>query len=64
VDEDLVGARPAGVVWQGTWFRRPSTVGKQVTLDVFRQLQDAVLINHDGSLAGPPWGMVNYHQKS
>lgn len=38
--------------------------GKQVTLDVFRQLQDAVLINHDGSLAGPPWGMVNYHQKS
>ena len=38
--------------------------GKQVTLDVFRQLQDAVLINHDGSLAGPRWGMVNYHQKS
>ena len=38
--------------------------GKQVTLDVLRQLQDAVLINHDGSLAGPPWGMVNYHQKS
>jgi hypothetical protein len=37
--------------------------GKQVTLNVFRQLQDAVLINHDGSLAGPPWGMVNYHQK-
>ena len=30
--------------------------GKQVTLDVLRQLQDAVLINHDGSLAGPPWG--------
>ena len=23
-----------------------------------------MLINHDGSLAGPPWGMVNYHQKS
>jgi len=38
--------------------------GKQVTLDVFRQLQDAVLINDDGSLAGPPWGMANYHQKS
>jgi hypothetical protein len=38
--------------------------GKHVTLDVFRQLQHAVLINHDGSLAGPPWGMVNYHQKS
>src|SRR5688572_10434338 len=38
--------------------------GKQVTLDVFRQLQDAVLINHDGSLAGPRWGMVNYHQES
>ena len=37
--------------------------GKQVTLDVFRQLKDAVLINHDGSLAGSPWGMVNYHQK-
>ncbi len=38
--------------------------GKQVTLDVFRQLKDAALINHEGSLAGPPWGMVNYHQKS
>jgi hypothetical protein len=37
--------------------------GKQVTHDVFRQLKDAVLINHDGSLAGPPWGLVNYHQK-
>ena len=22
-----------------------------------------MLINHDGSLAGSPWGMVNYHQK-
>jgi hypothetical protein len=35
--------------------------GKQVTLDIFRQLMDAVLINHDGTFAGPPWGMVNYH---
>jgi hypothetical protein len=37
--------------------------GRQVTLDVFRQLKEAVLINHDGSLAGSPWGLVNYHQK-
>jgi hypothetical protein len=37
--------------------------GKQVTLDLFRQLKEAVLINHNGSLAGTPWGMVNYHQK-
>jgi hypothetical protein len=37
--------------------------GKQVTLDVFRQLKEAVLINHDGSLAGSPWGLVNYHEK-
>jgi hypothetical protein len=36
---------------------------KQVTPDVFRQLKEAVLINHDGSLAGSPWGLVNYHQK-
>jgi hypothetical protein len=36
---------------------------KQVTLDAFRQLKEAVLINHDGSLAGSPWGLVNYHQK-
>jgi hypothetical protein len=31
--------------------------GKQVTPDIFLQLKDAVLINHDGSFAGPPWGM-------
>jgi hypothetical protein len=37
--------------------------GKQVTLAVFRQLKAAALINHHGSLAGPPWGMVNYHQR-
>lgn len=37
--------------------------GKQVTPDVFRQLKKAVLINPDGSLAGSPWGLVNYHQK-
>jgi hypothetical protein len=54
-----------------TWSIEPATVtiksltinGKQVTLDIFRQLQEAVLINHDGSLAGSPWGLVNYHQK-
>jgi hypothetical protein len=34
--------------------------GKQVTLAVFRQLIEAPLINHDGSLAGVPWGTVNY----
>jgi len=34
---------------------------KQVTLAVFRQLFDESLINADGSLAGLPWGIVNYH---
>jgi hypothetical protein len=55
----------------GTWAIEPATVtinsltinGKQATVDVFRQLKEAVLINHDGSLAGSPWGLVNYHQK-
>lgn len=35
--------------------------GKQVTLAVFRQLQDRQLIHDDGTLAGQPWGVVNYH---
>jgi hypothetical protein len=35
--------------------------GKQVTLAVFRQLKEAQLVNEDGSLAGVPWGTVNYH---
>lgn len=34
--------------------------GKQVTLSVFRQLVEENIINHDGSLAGTPWGWVNY----
>jgi hypothetical protein len=34
--------------------------GKQVTLAVFRQLIEAPLINHDGSLNGVAWGTVNY----
>jgi hypothetical protein len=38
--------------------------GKQVSLAVFRQHQDAELINHDGSLAGQPWRIVNYHNKA
>lgn len=54
-----------------TWSIEAATVSintlrindKQVTLDLFRQLKEAVLINHDGSLAGSPWGLVNYHQK-
>jgi hypothetical protein len=41
----------------------PQDQRQQVTLDVFRQLKEAVLINPDGSLAGSPWGLVNYHQK-
>ena len=60
-----------GATTGDTWSIEPATVtintltinGKQVTLDVFRQLKQAVLINHDGSLAGSPWGLVNYHQK-
>lgn len=35
--------------------------GKQVTQSVFRQLLRLQLINEDGSLAGVPWGHVNYH---
>ncbi|MFI6879857.1 hypothetical protein ACIBL6_41090 [Streptomyces sp. NPDC050400] len=35
--------------------------GKQVTLAVFRQLQEEPLIADDGTLNGDPWGIVNYH---
>lgn len=35
--------------------------GKQVTLAVFRQLQERPLVLEDGTLAGQPWGIVNYH---
>lgn len=35
--------------------------GKQVTLAVFRQLEETPLLLDDGSLAGIPWGRVNYH---
>jgi len=35
--------------------------GKQVTLAVFRQLMRKDLVNSDGTLAGVPWGIVNYH---
>ncbi|MGW3984301.1 hypothetical protein [Streptomyces mirabilis] len=39
------------------------TIGnKQVTLAVFRQLEDADIINLlDASLSGEPWGRINYH---
>lgn len=38
------------------------TIGKkQVTLAVFRQLQETSLIKDDGTLLGEPWGIVNYH---
>jgi hypothetical protein len=35
--------------------------GKQVTLAVFRQLQEAPLVAEDGTFNGLPWGTVNYH---
>ncbi|MEU0035509.1 hypothetical protein [Streptomyces sp. NPDC006333] len=35
--------------------------GKQVTLSVFRQLQEESVVAHDGTLNGVPWGYVNYH---
>lgn len=35
--------------------------GKQVTLAVFRQLQEEALVREDGTLTGIPWGRVNYH---
>ncbi|MFC4122048.1 hypothetical protein [Nonomuraea zeae] len=36
--------------------------GKRVTLSVFRQLRERRLVSPaDGSLAGVPWGYVNYH---
>jgi hypothetical protein len=41
---------------------KPLTVsGKQVTLAVFRQLPEQPLVFDDGTLAGQPWGIVNYH---
>ncbi|MEU3549317.1 hypothetical protein [Streptomyces longwoodensis] len=41
---------------------RALTIGKkQVTLAVFRQLQETPLIKDDGNLLGEPWGIVNYH---
>ncbi len=35
--------------------------GKQVTLSVFRQLQEKQVIDENGDLRGPVWGLVNYH---
>src|SRR5438132_1220616 len=35
--------------------------GKQVTLAVFRQLQEQPLVAENGTLNGLPWGTVNYH---
>lgn len=35
--------------------------GKQVTLAVFRQLREELLVADDGTLNGVPWGIVNYH---
>lgn len=36
--------------------------GKQVTLAVFRQLREETLLHvRDATLAGTPWGTVNYH---
>lgn len=35
--------------------------GKQVTLAVFRQLQEERLMDSDGEFRGVPWGHVNYH---
>lgn len=34
---------------------------KQVTLALFRQLEEKQLVGDDGTLAGTPWGRVNYH---
>lgn len=35
--------------------------GKQVTLAVFRQLQEEPLLDMKGLFRGNPWGRVNYH---
>lgn len=35
--------------------------GKQVTLSVFKQIEQGDLIQADGTLAGQAWGRVNYH---
>jgi hypothetical protein len=35
--------------------------GKQVTLAVFRQLREELLLGGDGNFLGEPWGYVNYH---
>lgn len=34
--------------------------GKQVTQSVYRQLQEAPLVTHQGTLNGTPWGYVNH----
>lgn len=36
---------------------------KQVTLSVFRQLDEELIFNADGTLRGTPWGRVNYTWK-
>ncbi len=41
--------------------RTLTITGKQITLAVFRQLWNENLILNDGTLAGRPWGIVNYH---
>lgn len=38
--------------------------GKQVSQSVFRQLLNEQILNEDGSLAGVPWGHINYHPGS
>jgi len=38
--------------------------GKQVTLSVFRQIQEEDIFNEDISLKGIPWGTVNYFWKT
>jgi hypothetical protein len=35
--------------------------GKQVTQGVFRQLEEQPLVLRDATLAGLPWGRINYH---
>jgi hypothetical protein len=35
--------------------------GKQVSVALFLQLQEAQLVAEDGTMVGVPWGMVNYH---
>jgi hypothetical protein len=58
----VILAREATVKTAAVEVKALTISGKQVTLAVFRQLEERELVNeYDASLNGMPWGWVNYH---